>query len=209
MRTFLLLLVSLTLVGAFADDSAPAAGSMRVAVQPAVVRLHGQAAVAVSGLQVSSLQVRLSGESYADGAGLPWRSLRFEDGAWRGSLPAPALYGVYPVLLRTGPGSQPLASRHAFLRVLPPGARGRPSFHDPADVARWWVRTVPHGTLVALKPWPRPAFDGRDVRLHRLFVVAYSRPGHPEAGDQLGMFVTAFRDGYRARWRLLEATLEP
>ena len=38
---------------------------------------------------------------------------------------------------------------------------------------------------------------------------AYDPPGHPEAGDRLGMFVTAFRDGYHARWRHLEATIRP
>jgi hypothetical protein len=68
---------------------------------------------------------------------------------------------------------------------------------------------VPHATLVAVRPWPRPAFDGRDIRLHRLFVVAYSPAGHPAADDQRGMFVTAFRDGYRAGWRFLDASAQP
>jgi len=52
---------------------------------------------------------------------------------------------------------------------------------------RWWVRTVPQARLVAVKAWPRPAFERRDVRLHRLFVVAYSRQGHAAASDQLGI----------------------
>jgi hypothetical protein len=112
-------------------------------------------------------------------------------------------------MLRTGAGAQPLRLQHVFLRVLAPGTRGRPSFDDPADVARWWVRTLPHASLVALRAWPRPAFDRRDMRLHRLFVVAYSPSGHPGVSDRLGMFVTAFRAGYHARWQLLEATVEP
>ena len=62
---------------------------------------------------------------------------------------------------------------------------------------------------MALKAWPRPGFDRRDARLHRLFVVAYSLPGHPQIRDRLGMFVTAVRDGFGARWRLLEATVQP
>ena len=60
-----------------------------------------------------------------------------------------------------------------------------------------------------VKAWPRPPFDRRDPRLHRLFVVSYNVPGHPHASDRLGMFITAFRDGYEAPWRLLEATVEP
>jgi hypothetical protein len=217
MRT-LVLLVSLASVVTFGHSSAPASGrsvgptadgSLRVAVQPAVVRLHQQATVAVSGVHAGSIQVRLSGAAYADGTPLPWRSLRLVGGAWRGSLPAPALPGVYAVLLRTGAGAQTLGQRHGFLRVFARGTRARPSFDEPADVVRWWVRAIPHGTLVAFKAWPRPAFDRRDPRLHRLFVVAYSPPGHPLVGDRLGMFVTAFRNGYHGRWRLLEATVEP
>ena len=214
------LLVSFAIVAAFAlaRPSAPAAlrsagvtanASPRVVVRPTVVRLNQEAAIAVSELQARSVQVRLSGESYSDGTLLPWRSLHLVGGVWRGSLAAPALRGVYPVVLRTGAGEQPLSRQQAFVRVFEAGTRSRPSFADPADVVRWWVRTVPHATLVALKEWPRPAFDRRDPRLHRLFVVAYSPPGHPEVSDRRGMFVTAFRDGYGAPWQLLEATVEP
>jgi len=77
-------------------------------------------------------------------------------------------------------------------------------------VARWWVQNIPGGAkLVALKRWPRPAFDRRDPRLHRLLVLAYSRTGHPAVHDRLGIFVTAGRDGYGGHWRLLEATAVP
>jgi hypothetical protein len=113
------------------------------------------------------------------------------------------------VELRTGGSTSPLKPAGIFLRVFARGTRERPSFDNPIDVVRWWVRTAPHATLVAIKAWPRPAFDGRDARLHRLFVVAYSPPGHPAADDQRGMFVTAFRDGYGAGWRLLDASVLP
>jgi hypothetical protein len=176
----------------------------RVDLQPGIVDLLGQSTIAVSGIHVRSLEVLLAGATYATGSPLPWRPLRPVHGSWVGTLPTPPLQGVYPIVLRTRAGTSSFRPRRAFLRVLDRGALARPSFVDPAEVARWWVRTVPHGRLVALKAWPRPSFDGRDVRLHRLFVVAYTR-----AGERLGMFVTAFRDGYSSRWRLLEATLEP
>jgi hypothetical protein len=185
----------------------------RVELKPAVVRLRERATIAVSGIHTRSLEVLLAGATDTPGnqpaRQLPWRSLRLVGGAWLGTLPTPALHGLYPVVLRTGAGAPPLRSQRLFLRVFTPGTDARPSFDNPADVVRWWVRTVPHATLVALKAWPRPGFDRRDTRLHRLFVVAYSPPGHPLVTERLGMFVTAFRDGYRARWRLLEATLQP
>jgi hypothetical protein len=193
-------------VGALQADSGNV--SPRVAVQPTVVRLHQQATIAISDLHAPSLQVRLAGSTYPDGTPLPWRSLHLLGGVWRGSLPTPALRGVYPVVLRTGVGAAPIRPL-SFLRVFAPGTRERPSFHDPIEVVRWWVRTVPHATLVALRAWPRPTSDRRDVRLHRLYVVAYSPRGHPGVLDRLGMFVTAFRDGYHAPWQLLEATVEP
>jgi hypothetical protein len=56
------------------------------------------------------------------------------------------------------------------------------------------VHTVPHATVAALKSWPRPR---------------NSPPEHPAVSDRLGMFVTAFRDGYDGGWRLLEATVLP
>src|SRR5262249_18401520 len=146
-------------------------------------------------LRAGSVQVRLAGGTYPNGALLPWRSLRLVGAAWRGELPAPALRGVYPVLLRTGPGA-PSIKMHSFLRVFAPRTRSRPAFDDAVQVVWWWVRSVRHAKLVAVKRWLPPAFDRRDVRLHRLFVVAYSPPGHPRVRDRLGMFVTAFRESY-------------
>jgi hypothetical protein len=213
----LVLLVSVGVVGAFAQASAPATGqpvdtaakaSPRVVVQPAVVNLYQRSTIAVSGLNSRSLEVRLVGATYADGTRLPWRSLALVGGVWRGNLPPPALHGIYPIELRTAAGASVIRPR-LFLRVFQPGTRARPSFDDPADAVGWWVRTVPRATLVALKAWAPSAFDRRDLRLHRVFVVAYSPSGHPDVGDRLGMFVTAVRDGYHGDWRVLEATVEP
>ena len=177
--------------------------------QKLATRLQQQGAtVAISGVRARSLEVRLGGATDSKGRQLPWRSLRAAGGGWVGTLPAPALRGVYPVLLRGGAGGSPFGSGQ-LLRVFDARTRERPSFDDPSDVVSWWVSEVAHGTLVALKAWPRPAFDRRDLRLHQLFVVAYTLPGRPEVGDRLGMFVTAFRDGYGAPWRLLEATVQP
>ena len=98
-----------------------------------------------------------------------------------------------------------IESQRWLLRVYEPGTSARPSFEDPVDVVNWWVSTVPGGTLVAVKEWPRPDFDHRDPDLHRLFVVAYSSTDDADADDLLGTFVTAVRDGYQGRWRFLEA----
>jgi hypothetical protein len=192
---------------------ARANATLRVELKAAVVRPRGQTTITVSGIHTRSLQVLLAGATGTTGnqpaKQLPWRSLRLVNGSWLGALPAPALRGVYPVMLRTGAGATPLKSQPLLLRVFATGTRSRPSFHKPGDVVRWWVHTVTQARLIALKAWPRPGFDRRDTRLHRLFVVAYSPPGHPQVSDRLGMFVTTFRDSYNGRWRLLEATVQP
>ena len=186
-----------------------AAGGPSVELHPALVSLRQAATISVRSLDAPSGEVQLLGATNAKGQLLPWQPLRKLDGAWLGTLPEPSLRGVYPVQLRTEPDGVVVRSPNWLFRVLARGTMARPSFTTPAAVARWWVRTVPHGTLRALKPWPRPGFDRRDPQLHRLFVVAYSPPGKPAIRDRLGMFVTAFRDGYHGRWRLLEATVQP
>lgn len=183
--------------------------TVRVRLQPPVVTLGHEATIAVSGIHAASVDARLSGATDTAGRLLPWTPLRLTGATWHGSLAAPSLRGVYPVELRTAADASPFRPERVFLRVFARGTRTRRAFDSPVDVARWWVRTVPRGTLVALKPWPHSAFDRRDVRLHRLFVVAYSPPGHPAVDERLGMFVTAFRDGYGGPWRLLEATVQP
>jgi hypothetical protein len=180
----------------------------QVQLRPAIARLDQKSMIAVSGVNARALEVRLSGATNLAGRSLPWRPLRLIGRTWLGTLRAPALRGLYPIELRTSPRAAPL-HLNWFLRVFERGTSARPSFADPVDVARWWVRTVAHAILVALRPWPRPAFDQRDIRLHRLFVVAYSPPGGTSLRDRLGIFVTAVRDGYHGNWRLLEATIQP
>jgi hypothetical protein len=215
MRSFVLLASLALLVVVSIRATATAAGRsvdagtarLRVTVRPAVVDLYGQSTIAVSGLSSRSLRVRLTGANYADGA-TGWRALRLTGHTWRGKLPTPALHGLYLIELRTATDA-PVVNSHLFLSVFEPGTRARPSFKNPAEVARWWVRAIPRAKLVALKAWALPSFDRRDPRLHRLFVVSYSPAGHSRVSDRLGMFVTAVRDGYHGDWRLLEATVEP
>jgi hypothetical protein len=73
------------------------------------------------------------------------------------------------------------------------------------------VRSVPRSRsrLVAIRSWPLPAGDRRDPRLHRLFVIAYGPVGDPNPAHRLGIWITAFRNGYAAPWRLLQATVQP
>lgn len=211
MRRFVLL-VPLAIVVVSTTLASAAEAAPQVELQPAVAQLRERVTIAVSGIHARSLEVLLAGATERLGnqpaSQLPWMPLHLVDRAWRGTLPAPALPGIYPVVLRTRAGATPIRSGRLFLRVFAPGTGAQPSFASPVDVVRWWVRTQ-HAKLVAIKAWPRPGFDLRDLRLHRLFVVAYSPSGHPQVRDRLGMFVTAVRDGYSGRWRLLEATLEP
>ena len=188
-----------------------AAGEVPVAVaRPGVVDLREPAAVTVSGIPGTSLEARLEGATAVDGAPLPWLRLIRTRGNWIGLLPRPTLRGVYPIELRIGPGSQTWESRRWLLRVLQPGTLARPSFSSPEGVAHWWVSTArPGQRLVAMKRWPRPAFDRRDRRLHQLLVLAYAPAGDTRIEDRRGIFVTAFRNHYGGRWRLLEATVLP
>jgi hypothetical protein len=201
--------VLLAVASVACEGRASSASTLRVRLQPPVARLGQEAAIAVSGIPGNSLEARLSGATDIEGRPSAWTSLRLAGAAWRGNLPAPERLGVYPVELRAGAEAAPFRPRGVFVRVLARGTLARPAFDDPADVVRWWVAAAPHASVVALKAWPHPAVDGRDVRLHRMFVVAYSPLGDPAVEDRLGMFVTAFRDGYGAPWRLLEATVEP
>jgi hypothetical protein len=182
----------------------------QVLVVPNVVVLGHSSTIQVGGIDAPTLQVRLVGASAKGGRPLPWRPLHRDHGIWRASLPAPELRGAYPVELRVRPGAPVLHSEAWLLRVFARGTLARPAFRTPEQVARWWVYSRPgRATLVALRRWPRPAFDRRDRRLHQLLVLAYSPPGRPSVHDRLGIFITAVRDGYRGNWRLLEATTTP
>jgi hypothetical protein len=204
--------VSVSLVvpaGALSRSSVDPLGGARLLLVPAVVLPGHGISIAVNGVAVSSMQAQLVGASDKAGRQLPWQSLVYRDGAWRGRLGAPALLGVYAVRLRVSPGS-PVRSAGSSVRVLQAGTASRPKFGTPEEVARWWVHTERVGaTLVALKRWPAPAFDLRDTRLYQLLVLAYSPPGHPALADRLGIFLTAFRETATGRWRLLETTVLP
>jgi len=207
-----LLLALVSVSSAAAAVSGPAATNLsaaQITVRPSTARLGQRPRIVVSNIVARSLQVQLVGATGQSGKLIGWRSLRFVDRTWVATLPAPALHGIYPIELRTAAGATTFGSPRWLLRVFEPGTASRPSFSDPADVVDWWVRTVPGRTIVAFKAWPLPDFDRRDVRLHRLFVVAYSPTGDVDPLDRLGIFITAVREGYQGRWRLLEATVEP
>lgn len=174
-----------------------------------VVRGHASE-VRVSGIGGQTLQARLAGGSAKGGLPLHWTPLHRVHGVWRGTLPAPELRGVYPVELRVRAGAPVLRSDGWLLRVFARGTLARPTFRTPEQVARWWlVNLAGKARLVAMRRWPRPAFDLRDKRLHQLLVLAYSPPGRPAVRDRLGIFITAVRDGYRGEWRFLEASAMP
>jgi hypothetical protein len=197
-------------IGTVADQGSAADAVPVVVADPAVVRRGRSASITVRGFAGPRLEVRLAGATTPGGYPLGWKPLLVAGATWRGSLPKPALRGIYPIELRAGAGRPVVRSAHWMFRVFPAGMLSRPSFATPEDVARWWVRTVPgHARFVALRRWQRPASDLRDRRLHQLLVVAYSPAAHPAVADRLGMFVTAVRDGFNGRWRLLEATVAP
>jgi len=161
-----------------------------------VVRLYEPISVTVEGAAgATAVAVGLAGT---------WTSLRADHGRWRGVLASPGSLGIYPLDVKTRPGGRVVADA-GWLRVFEPGTLSRPSFATPDEVATWWVETIAHGTVVAVRRWPQLLFDRRDLRLHQLFVVAYDTPAH----NYLGIWITAVREGYAGRWRLLEASIFP
>jgi hypothetical protein len=205
----LVLAVAAALSCGQASIAAPAA-SVRITLNPPVVQLGQTESIAVDEITAPSLEARLAGGTQGLGRPLPWARLRLVHGRWSGVLAPPELLGIYPVELRVGPDKPVLRSERWLLRVFTPGTQSRPLFDTPEEVARWWVRTVPaNATFIALKRWPRPAFDRRDPRLHQLLVVAYSVADKPAISDRLGIFITAVREGYHGRWRLLTASVSP
>ena len=201
-------LLTFMLVAVAAASSAPS-GSPVVTVEPSVVQLRQAATVSVRVADVAAVAVRLKGASMPSGTLLPWTQLRRAHGVWVGRLGQPAFRGVYPLVLRTRPGGNQSVADTTMLRVLPPGTLHRPAFTTPEAVVQWWVAEVAHGSLATFRPWPLLAYDRRDPRLHRLFVVAYDPPGAIDPSGRLGIWITAFRDGYSGPWRLLEATVQP
>ena len=182
---------------------------------PRVIALFRSDSVTVSGITAHSVDVRPLGA--IDSRGLayvwtpyPWHRLRLQRGTWRGTLPAPALLGIYRLQVRLDHGRKFLTSTSWLMRVFPHGTETRRSFPTPRAVVRDFVAHLPgHQVLVALKPWPLAKFDHRDPRLHRAFVIAYAPRSDSHSSGRLGVFITAVRDGFHGRWRLLEVTTGP
>lgn len=204
-----LVLLAFMFVAVAAAVSGAAGSSPVVTVEPSVVQLHQAATVRVRVADAAGVAVRLNGASWPSGTLLPWTQLRLAHGVWVGQLGRPAFRGVYPLALRTRPGGTEFVSDSWMLRVLPPGTLDRPAFTTPEAVVQWWVAEVAHGSVPTYRPWPLLPYDRRDPRLHRLFVAAYDPPGATDDSHRLGIWITAFRDGYSGRWRLLEATVQP
>jgi hypothetical protein len=195
--------VVLITIAVLLAGAAPVAADDRpvLVIQPAIVIRGAAAVVTVSGIDAASVQARVAGRR--------WQPLTRGSGGWSGALHGPLLRGVYAVELRSR--GRVYRSPWWLLRVFARRTLSRPSFATPEAVAAWWTRTVPRrrSRLVAIRPWPLPAGDRRDPRLHRLFVIAFSPVGDRNASHRLGIWITAFRNSYGGRWRLLEATVEP
>lgn len=210
--------VSLAAVGRVsisrATDGADADGAVRVRLQPRVVE-YGPVRVSVSGISAAAVSVRPDGANDLRSLAYQWtpyrwRQLRLVGGRWCGVLPAPPLLGIYRLQFRVRQPRRLLQSPHWLLRVLPPGTLNRPAFATPLAVIRDFVSDLPgNQVLVVARPWAQAAFDHRDPRLNRAFVIAYAPRRNNTPSARLGLFITTVRDGYHGRWRLLEATTEP
>lgn len=171
-------------------------------------------AISVSGITAHSIDVRLLGATDMAGRAYEWtpyrwQRLRHRRGWWRGVLPAPVMFGTYQLQLRLDHGRKLLSSTRWLERVFPHGTETRNSFATPSAVIHNYVARLPGDEiLVAVKRWPLPAYDHRDPRLNRLFVIAYARRGIG-ASSRFGEFITTVRDRFHGRWRLLQATTEP
>jgi hypothetical protein len=197
-----------------ASASGHDAPSIRVRVQPRVVE-YRPSRVSVTGIAAGEVSVRLRGADDPAGRAYRWTAYRWhrlrpEQGSWRGVLPAPPLRGIYQLQLRVQQSKRLLQSPRWLLRVMPPGTLEHPAFRTPRAAVDDYVRNLPGDeVLVAARRWPRAAYDHRDPRLNRTFVIAYAPRGDNRPGSRLGVFVTTVRDGYHGSWRLLEATTGP
>ena len=188
---------------------------VRVTLLPRVIDLYHSASIIVSGLSARHADVRLLGA--IDRTGLayewrpyPWRPLRLIGNSWHGLLPPPPLLGIYQLQLRLDDGRMLFTSPRWLLQVFARGTMAHRSFPTAVAAIRDFVAHLPgNQRLAALRQWPRAAFDHRDPRLHRLFVIAYSPRGDQRSDSRRGLFVTTVREGFRGRWRLLEATTQP
>ena len=188
--------------------------AVKVRLNPRVVE-YGAVRVSVSGISAAAVSVRPKGANDLRGLAYrwtpyPWRRLRLLRGRWCGVLPVPPLFGVYQLQFRVRNRNQLLQSPRWLLRVLPPGTLNSPAFPSPKAVIRDYVHNLEgNQVLVRTRPRRRAAYDHRDPRLLRLFVIAYAPRGHNTADTRRGLFISMFRNGYHGRWRLLEATVSP
>jgi hypothetical protein len=191
-----------------------AAKTVRVQLQPRVIE-YGLARISVSGITATSVSARLMDANDPTGvayqwAPYRWRRLKLVRGRWSGVLSAPPLLGIYQLQFQIRHPKRLLRSPHWLLRVLPPGTLNRPAFTTPLAAVHNYVSKLPgNQVLVADRPWPQAAYDHRDPRLLRLFVIAYAPQDGNKRSTQRGLFIATFRDGYHGRWRLLEATVSP
>ena len=188
--------------------------AVKVRLQPRVVE-YGAVRVFVSGISAAGVEVRPEGADDLPGLAYHWtpyrwRRLRLVRGRWCGVLAAPPLLGIYQLQLRVQQPRRLLQSPRWLLRVLPPGTLNSSAFPSPKALIHDYVSDLPgNQVLITDRPRPQAAYDHRDPRLLRLFVIAYAPRGNNTPNARRGMFISMFRDGYRGRWRLLEATVSP
>jgi hypothetical protein len=204
-------LIFLSLSGGVGTAPATPTHHVSITIKPRTVVPYGWAEIEVKGVpEAAAVEVQLEGASGVRGTLFPWIALqRHSNGNWLARLPQPVLPGIYPIKLRTRPNLAITIAEVAYLRVYWDGTDTRPIFPTPEQVAAWWVSHVAGGMLVAIRRWPRQPIDHRLVSLHRLFVIAYSPPGRTAPQERLGGWITAVREGYRGKWRLLEASVTP
>jgi len=199
--------ISLATRGASADSA------LRVRLKPRVVE-YGAVRVSVSGISAAAVSVRPKGANDLRGPAyqwtpFPWRRLRLVRGRWYGALAAPPLLGIYQLQLRVQSRGL-LQSPRWLLRVLLPGTLNSSAFSSPRALIRDYVTDLPgKQLLVSDRQRPQAAYDHRDPRLLRLFVIAYAPRSHNTPDTRRGLFISMFRNGYHGRWRLLEATVSP
>lgn len=213
MGTKLMLAAALVVAAAAVTEVAAAGSKPEVVLGTRSIDLYHSAAVRVSGIAGRSAQLRPVGANDRSGLAYEWKPYRWQalkalDGTWRGLLPAPPLFGIYRLQLRVV--GRVMSSPRWLLRVLPRGTMNRRAFPTSAAAVRGYVAHLPGDeTLVALKRWRLAGYDHRDPRLNRLFVIAYAPRGDHRPGSGRGEFISTVRDGYRGRWRVLEATTQP
>lgn len=205
-----LVLCSLNLSAVGSAGAAPRESPAQITLSTSMPAPNQRVSITVTGLSATSVAVRLVGATDRNGNASPWTPLGLRSEGWHGDLAQPTLDGVYPIELRLAPDTTPQRSPHWMLRVFPPGTLRGPSFATPEAVAADWVaRLARSQTLAAIRSWPPTTLDRRDRRLNQLFVIAYSEHNDNALAHRRGIWITAVRDKYDGRWRLLEATVQP